>query len=123
MKKELVCINCPTGCYLTVDYQETTVHCVKGNRCKIGVEYAEKEIVNPMRTLTSTVIVKGGDLPLVSVRTNKPIPKGMLLKTMDLLASVEVEAPLEIGQLVVADLFGLGVDVVATKNIPKKAPK
>ena len=120
MKKEIVCIGCPMGCYLTVDYEGTTVSGVSGNRCKVGLEYAQKEISNPERTLTTTVAVKNGAIPLVSVRTNKPIPKARLFDAMDLLANVEVEAPIRIGDPLVSDLFGTGVDVVATKNVSKK---
>ena len=120
MKKEMICIGCPMGCYLTVDYAGTTIHEVNGNRCKVGLEYAEKEISNPERTLTTTVKVRNGHLPLVSVRTNKPIPKNRIFDTMDLLAKVEVEAPIKIGDTIVQNLFGTGVNVVATKNIEKR---
>jgi len=121
MRKELVCIGCPMGCYLTVDYEGKNVSSVSGNRCKVGLEYAQKEIVNPERTLTTTVKVENGAVPLVSVRTNKPIPKSRLFDAMDLLAKTEVEAPVSIGQPVICDLFGTGVDVLATKNVLKKA--
>jgi CxxC motif-containing protein len=84
------------------------------------LEYAEKEISNPERTLTTTVKVNNGHLPLVSVRTNKPIPKNKIFSTMDLLAKIEVEAPVKIGDPIVQNLFGTGVNVVATKNIAKK---
>lgn len=119
MKKELICIGCPMGCYLTVDYDGKTIHSVSGNRCKVGLEYAEKEISNPERTLTSTVRVKNGHLPLVSVRTNKPLPKSRIFDTMDLLAKVEVEAPVRIGDKIVENLFGTDVNIVATKNVVK----
>ena len=117
MKKEMICIGCPMGCYLAVDYDGKKVRSVSGNRCKVGLEYAEKEISNPERTLTTTVKVKNGHLPLVSVRTNKPIPKNKIFDAMDLLAKVEVEAPVKIGEPIVQNLFGTGANVVATKNI------
>ncbi|MBN1785291.1 MAG: DUF1667 domain-containing protein [Candidatus Bathyarchaeota archaeon] len=120
MKKEIICIGCPMGCYLTIDYDGKTIQNVSGNRCKVGLEYAEKEISNPERTLTSTVRVKNGHLPLVSVRTNKPLPKGRIFDTMDLLAKVEVEAPIKIGDQIVENLFGTGVNIVATKNVSHK---
>jgi len=121
MRKELVCIGCPMGCYLTVEYEGTIVSGVGGNRCKVGLEYAQKEIANPERTLTTTVKVENGAVPLVSVRTNKPIPKSRLFDAMNLLAETDVEAPINIGQPVICNLFGTGVDVVATKNVLKKA--
>jgi CxxC motif-containing protein len=116
MKKEMICIGCPMGCYLTVDYDKKTIRDVSGNRCKVGLEYAEKEISNPERTLTTTVKVKNGHRPLVSVRTNKPIPKNKIFDTMNLLAKIEVEAPVKIGDSIVQNIFGTGVNVVATKN-------
>ena len=120
MKKEMICIGCPMGCYLTVDYVEKTVRGVSGNRCKVGLEYAEKEVSDPERTLTTTVKVKAGHLPLVSVRTNKPIPKNRIFDTMNLLAKVEVEAPIKIGEPIIQNVFDTGVNIVATKNILKK---
>ena len=120
MNKELICIVCPMGCYLTVAYLGTKISGVSGNRCKVGLEYAEKEMSNPERTLTTTVKVKHGHLPLVSVRTNKPIPKGRILDAMNLLAKVEVEAPIKIREPIIQNIFATGVNVVATKNISKK---
>ena len=121
MKKEIICIGCPMGCYLTIDYVGKTISDVGGNRCKVGLEYAAKEISNPERTLTTTVKVKNGHLPLVSVRTNKPIPKNRIFATMDLLAKIEVEAPVKIGDPIVQNIFNTGVNIVATKNILKNA--
>lgn len=120
MKKEMICIGCPMGCYLTVDYTKKTVQKIKGNRCKIGLEYAEKESFNPERTLTTTVRIKNGHLPLLSVRTNKPIPKKLIFKAMDLLAKVEIEAPINIGEKIIENLFNTNASIVATKNILKR---
>ena len=120
MKKEMICIGCPMGCYLSVDYVGATIRDVTGNRCKVGLEYAEKEFSNPERTLTTTVKVKHGHLPLVSVRTNKPIPKSRIVDAMNLLAKVEVEAPVKIGEPIIQNIFNTGVNIVATKNISKK---
>ena len=120
MKKEIICIGCPMGCYLTVNYDEKMMQSVSGNRCKVGLEYAEKEVFNPERTLTTTVKVKNGHLPLVSVRTNKPLPKNRIFDAMNLLAKVEVEAPVKIGDIIVSNIFNTDVSVVSTKNILAK---
>jgi CxxC motif-containing protein len=120
MKKEMICIGCPIGCYLAVDYFGTTIRGVSGNRCKVGLEYAEKEISDPVRTLTTTVKVKNGHLPLVSVRTSKPIPKNIIFDAMNLLAKLEVEAPIKIGESIVQNILNTGVNIIATKNISKK---
>lgn len=120
MKKEMICIGCPMGCYLNVDYDGAKMSNVSGNRCKVGLEYAEKEISNPQRTLTSTVKVRNGYLPLVSVKTNKPIPKNRIFDAMNLLAKVEVEAPIKIGEPILQNILDTSVNIIATKNISKK---
>lgn len=120
MKKEMICIGCPLGCSLSVEYVGKTIQSINGNRCKVGLEYAEKECFNPERTLTTTVRVRNGHLPLVSVRTNKPLPKNRIFDAMTLLAKVEVEAPVRIGEEIVQNIFDTNVNVVATKNILKK---
>jgi len=120
MKKEMICVGCPMGCYLSVDYVGETIRGVTGNRCRVGLEHAEKECFNPERTLTTTVNVQGGNLPLVSVRTSKPIPKNRIFEAMALLAKVEIEAPVKIGEEIIHNIFDTNVSVVATKNIVKK---
>jgi len=120
MKTEMICIGCPMGCYLNVDCKGKTIKNIEGNRCKVGLDYAKKEISNPERTLTSTVKVKNGHLPLVSVRTDKPISKSRIFDLMKLLAKVEVEAPVKIRDEIVPNVFDTGVSVVATKNITRK---
>jgi len=119
MKQEMICIGCPMGCYLTVDYDKAKVRDVSGNLCKVGVEYAEKEILNPERILTTSVKVRNGNLPLVSVRTDKSIPKSRIFEAMNLLANVEVEAPIKIHEPIIQNIFA-GVNIVATKNISRK---
>jgi CxxC motif-containing protein len=120
MKRKMICIGCPMGCYLIVDFVGIKISKVKGNRCKVGLEYAEKEISSPERTLTTTVKVKHGQLPLVSVKTDKPIPKDRIFDAMNLLAKVEVEAPIKIRDPILKNIFGTGVNVVATKSISNR---
>lgn len=117
MKKEMICICCPMGCPLGVDITPNAVQSVSGNRCNLGLEYAEKECFNPERTLTTTVRIKNGHLPLLSVRTNKPIPKKIIFDVMNLLAKVELEAPIKIGEKIIHNLFNTNVSIVATKNV------
>ena len=117
MNKELLCIICPLGCPLTIEYTNNNINVISGNRCKLGLEYAKKEFINPERTLTTTVKVKNGHLPLVSVRTNKPIPKNKIFETMDLLANIELNAPIKIGDIIIRKVLNTRANVVATKNI------
>jgi CxxC motif-containing protein len=122
MKHEMICIGCPIGCSLTIECIGTDIGGVSGNRCKVGLQYAEKELSNPQRTLTTTVKVKNGHLPLVSVKTIKPIPKSKVEDAMSLLSKVEVHAPIKIGEPIIQNILDTGIDVVATKNILIKKP-
>ncbi len=114
--KSIICINCPLGCPLTVGVEDGKVVSVEGNTCKRGELYAVKEITNPSRTVTSTVKVVGGERPVVAVRTKTDIPKDKIFACMEAINSVEVTAPVKIGDVVIADVCGTGVDVVATAN-------
>lgn len=118
-KRDLTCIGCPLGCSITVTMENGEVTEVTGNTCKRGDVYARKEVTNPTRIVTSSVRVNGGSLKMVSCKTKEDIPKGKIFEVSNALASVVVEAPVAIGDVVLANVAGTGVDVVATKNIEK----
>ncbi len=116
-KRELTCIGCPMGCSITVEMEGKDILSVAGNSCRIGDRYARTEVINPVRTLTTTAVVEGGDLPRVSVRTAANVPKGKLAECMKAINALRLKAPVAIGDIVLHDIAGTGVDVVATKNI------
>ena len=116
--RELTCIRCPMGCQLTVTVDGENVT-VTGNTCPRGEEYGRNEVMNPVRTVTSSVIVKGGELARASVKTRSDIPKDKIFDVMEAIRAVTVEAPVTIGEVIVADAAGTGVDVIATKSVRK----
>ena len=115
-KINLICINCPLGCPLTVEVDNGEVVSVSGNTCPRGVTYAQKEITNPTRIVTSTVMVEGGKSAMVSVKTKEDIPKGKIFDVVKALKGVVVKAPVKIGDVIVPNVAGTGVDIVATKD-------
>ena len=115
--KELICIGCPLGCPLKVELEGGQVMGVTGNTCRRGDAYARKEVTNPTRIVTSSVAVEGGSLAVVSVKTREDIPKGKIFEIMEALKGVKVQAPIHIGDVVVQDVAGTGVDIIATKNV------
>lgn len=115
-KRELICIGCPLGCMLTVDIENGEVVNVAGNTCPRGKTYAEKEVTNPMRIVTSTVRVAGGDRPMVSCKTASDIPKGKIFEVARALKEVEAPAPVKIGDVLIENVAGTGVAIVATSN-------
>ncbi len=118
-KKTLICIGCPLGCSLEAEMEKGQVLSISGNTCKNGEKYARKELVHPTRIVTTTVPVTGGTLGAVSVKTETDIPKDRIFACMEELKAVRLQAPVHLGQVVLADVAGTGVRVVATKNVPK----
>lgn len=113
MTKDMICVACPRGCTITVDYEGKEVFSVSGNFCKRGDEYARTEIVNPTRNISSTVKVIGGAHPVVPVKTSAPIPKTMIFDCMKEINAVTVNAPVALGQVIIPNVLGTGVDIVA----------
>ncbi len=115
--KELICVSCPIGCAVTVTLDDNNeVVSVTGNTCKRGDSYARQECTHPERMLTSTVKVTGSRLPVVPVKSAKPVPKELLLNCMQEINRVTVQAPVHIGDVVLANILNTGVDIVATNN-------
>ncbi|SFK79887.1 CxxC motif-containing protein [Lachnospiraceae bacterium KH1T2] len=117
--RELTCIGCPMGCQITVELDKGEVVSVTGNTCARGDIYARKEVTNPTRIVTSTIIIKNGDKPRVSCKTANDIPKGKIFEVMKDIDAAVAEAPVKIGDVLVKDVAGTGVDVIATRNIAK----
>lgn len=111
--KEFICIVCPKGCRLKIDDNLN----VTGNLCQRGVAYARAEITNPVRTITSTVRVKNRKATLVSIKTSLPAPKEKMFEIMKELNHLQVLAPIQIGDILLKNILGLKIDIVATKNI------
>lgn len=120
MIKEMICINCPIGCHLTVDCTDINNIKVTGNTCPRGVTYGINEVTAPKRMVTGSVKVKGGNIPMVSVKSKEAIPKELIFKSLELLKNVTLTAPVHIGDVVVKDICGCGVDFVATKEIKQQ---
>ena len=114
----LPCIRCPKGCQVTVALEGGRVTAVTGNGCPRGAAYARKEVTDPTRVVTTVVPVSGsGVARMVSVKTAGDVPKAKVLDVVRALSGVRLAAPVHIGDVVLADVCGTGVDVVATKDV------
>lgn len=116
------CTTCPSECALTIETRidENEVEhvlSVQGNRCARGRKFAEQEIIRPMRILATTIVVRGGDEKLLPVRTARPIPRDLHLSAMRDIRHASVTAPVHMGDVVMSDLLGTGVDLVASMNV------
>ncbi|MCL2249739.1 MAG: DUF1667 domain-containing protein [Oscillospiraceae bacterium] len=113
--KKLYCIDCPLGCELEVIGSGKNI-VVEGNKCIKGKDFAISETTNPMRVLTTTVRTNFPDIPVIPVRTDGEIPKGMLMNAMHELSSVVVEDELGCGDVIIHNLLGTGVSVIITSG-------
>jgi len=118
-KKDMVCIACPLGCKIQVEAvtNGVTKYTVIGNKCPRGEQYGIKEMTNPTRVVTSTVKMKNGHLSRLPVRTSEAIPKERIFDCMKYLEEVEVKGPIEVGDVIVKNLLGLEIDIIATRSM------
>ena len=117
------CTTCPSECLLTVEVERDAngsvvkVRSVTGNNCPRGDKFAHQELTCPMRVLTTTVAVSGDDEALLPVRTAEAIPLALHAQAMDLIRGLVVNAPIRMGDVVLDDLLGTNIDLVASMDI------
>ena len=119
-KQELICICCPMGCQMTVELDGGRVLSVSGNTCPRGKAYAEKEVTDPTRIVTSTVKVTGGCRERVSCKTAADIPKAKIGAVMADINAACVNAPVHIGDVLIENAAGTGTAIVATANVKEE---
>ena len=114
MTKDFIRIVCPRGCHIHVDGEN-----ISGYTCQRGLAYVKQELVDPKRTITSTIKVNGGDLKVVPVKTDANISKDLIFQAMEEINKCSVDAPVEMHQVLIKDLLGTGVNVIAAKEVKK----
>jgi CxxC motif-containing protein len=116
MTKDLICIVCPNGCKLVVSRDGDTVGVV-GNKCAKGEQFAITELTNPARTISSTVKTTFAQAPVLPVKVSAPIPKSRIFNVMDEINKVTLSNPVRCGDVVISNVLGLGVDIIATSSL------
>ena len=117
------CTTCPSECLLTVEVERDAddavveVRSVTGNSCPRGDTFAHQELTCPMRVLTTTVAVSGGDEALLPVRTTEAIPLALHTQAMDLIRGLVVEAPIRMGDVMLEDILGTSINLIASMDI------
>ena len=118
-KIKVKCIRCPKGCDIEVKIHEDGTLEVEGNECPLGKEYAEQEAKMPKRVIFTTVRIKGARYPRLPIRTKEPIPKEKVFEAVLEAKEVEVEAPIEIGEVIIDNVAGTGVPFIAERSMEK----
>jgi len=118
MQKKFICIRCPEGCEITTTLDGLgNITDIKGNSCKLGIEYVKTEATDPRRTLTTTVKVEGGVHPLCPVWSERPVPKDRVLELAAELRKITLKAPVVAGQIVLENALGIGVNIITSCGI------
>jgi CxxC motif-containing protein len=113
----LTCVLCPVGCELEIRREEDGRLRIEGNQCEKGVPFAVEEILRPKRNLATSVPVRGTAAKMVSVRLSGAVPRELLFPILAEIAKLRPEAPVRRGQVLIADVLGTGVDVIATRTV------
>lgn len=117
--KDITCIRCPMGCALEVSVKSAPMGLevlkVAGNQCARGARYGAEEATHPMRTVTACVCVPGALEP-VSAKTAAAVDRDRVREVARAIAALEVSLPVHAGDVLVEDIAGTGVSVVATKD-------
>lgn len=116
-EKEITCIVCPIGCKIIIGKQGERLVVLNGNKCKKGIEYARNEVFDPRRMLTSSIRVKGGEWPLVSVKSTNPIPKDKIFTVLEEVQNTTIKAPVKSHQIIIKNVANTGIDIITTKTV------
>jgi len=117
-KRHFVCVVCPIGCEIDVVHDGSKIISMKGNKCEKSEEFVRQELIEPMRTLTTTVRIQGSRWPVIPVRTDKAVPKRLFPRIMKRLRRIKLQAPVNMLDVVVKDIVGTGANIIATRTMP-----
>jgi CxxC motif-containing protein len=117
-EKKFICIMCPLGCAITVKSDDSgNITEIIRSKCPKGEKYVRGEFTRPMRVLTSTVAIEGTSFSRLPVRTSDLIPKDKIFECMKEIQKVKVKGPVKNGDIMVKNILGLGLDIIATRDL------
>lgn len=119
--EKITCIICPNSCRLEATMNSDGSITITGHTCPRGEEYGKNEFIAPVRSLITTMRINNGVLPVIPVRSNKPLPKEKIFEAMNVVNQTSVDAPVKMGQVIIQNILGLqGIDVIASRDMEKK---
>lgn len=121
MQKNIICVACPMGCPVTVEITDNgDIVSVTGNTCKRGDSYARTECTNPVRSLATTIRVNGGIYNVVPCKSAGALPKEKIMECMEIINNTSAEAPVRLGDILIENILGTGINIIATNHCPAK---
>lgn len=113
--KKLTCIKCPVGCSLEIIKDENNNLKITGYMCPLGIKFANQELIEPKRTLTTTI---NSDCNiLVPVKSSSEISLKNFKKAMDIINKITVKLPIKLGDVIISNILDEKADIIATKTI------
>jgi CxxC motif-containing protein len=116
MTDRLTCLLCPIGCELEVEIDGGDLR-VRGHQCDKGIDFASEEVLRPKRNLATSVPLKGTVDRMVSIRLSDRVSREMIFPILAEIAMLRPSAPVRRGDVLIADVCGTGVDVIATRTM------
>ncbi len=121
MIRNITCVTCPMGCSIAVEINEAgEIISITGNTCKRGETYAANEVTHPARSLATTVRVNGGVYNVVPCKSSDDLPKEKIFDCMKEINSARVDAPVKLGDILIENVCGTGINIIATNHCPAK---
>lgn len=121
MINKLICTVCPTACKISITEGKEGDFQVTGNRCEKGKNYAIQEIENPVRIFTTTINIKGGNIKRLPVRSKEPVSKSIVTELVKPVKEVKINAPVKKGDIIIENILGLGIDIIASRSVKDKS--
>ena len=118
-KKHLTCIGCPMSCPLELTIVDGEIREITGNDCKRGEDYARQEYTAPSRMVSTTIACNSGLWPRLPVKTAAAVPKDKVIAVVQVLHTLEIKAPVKIGQVIMDDVAQTGIAVIASRSLPQ----
>ncbi|MDN5341976.1 DUF1667 domain-containing protein [Oceanotoga sp. DSM 15011] len=119
-EERMTCVNCPVGCKVTIKfYEDKTIESIEGNRCEKGRQFVIDEIIDPKRTLVTSILVKNGKQPLTSVKSDKPLPLKFVEEAMKIIRKTVVKAPVKRGDILIKKIYE-DVNIISTRSVEKE---
>ncbi len=119
MHKELICVNCPKGCRIHVEFEDKKIQNITGYSCENGKKYAQEELLCPMRILTTTVRIEQANIRVLPVITDSPIPLSRMKEAMEEVKKIKVRAPIAMNDILVFHFLGTEANLVASRSVER----
>ena len=120
LRYRITCIECPIGCLINVEYNKGEIVSIRGNECKKGKRFVEKEIKDPRRILTTTISIESSRFNRLPVRSNIPAPKDEILKMVKEIKRIKIKIPIKMGDTIARNFMDSGVDIISSMTIDKE---